>query len=294
MRFEGRIYRPPSEADSILIQLSVGCSHNRCAFCAMYIEKRYHVRPLEEVMEDVDGLARMHPNARRVFICDGDALSAGVETFAALCEHINSRFPRLERIACYANARDLLRCSPGELRRLRAFRFSLAYLGLESGSAAVLELIRKGASPKDMIEMARIARDADIALSAIVLLGAGGKALSADHIEGTIAVVNEMQPKYLSFLTAMIVPHTPLMTWARQGSFEALTDRAILYEARTMLDGLELGDTLFRMNHVSNLIALGGRLPGDKTALLRQLDALLPRARETVTCICTGEEGLML
>ncbi len=294
MRFEGRIYRPPSEADSVLIQLTVGCSHNRCAFCAMYTEKRYRVRPLDEVWEDVDAAARLYPQAHRVFICDGDALSAGVETFAALCGHINARFPRLDRIAAYTNARDLLRCSAEELRHLRSLRFSLAYLGLESGSAAVLELIRKGASPEDMIEMARVARDADIALSAIVLLGAGGSALTEDHIRGTIEVVNAMQPKYLSFLTAMIVPHTLLMTWMRQGTFTPLTDRAILHEARAMLAGLELRDTLFRMNHVSNLIALGGRLPGDKTALLRQLDALLPHAGDSVSCICNEEEGLML
>ncbi len=294
MRFEGRIYRPPSEADSVLIQLTVGCSHNRCAFCAMYVEKHYRVRPLDEVWEDVDTAARRYPNARRVFVCDGDALSAGVRTFAALCEHINARFPRLERIAAYTNARDLLQCTPEELGRLRSLRFSLAYLGLESGSAAVLELIRKGASPEDMVEMARVARDADIALSAIVLLGAGGTALSEDHIQGTIAVVNAMQPRYLSFLTAMIVPHTPLMMWTRQGTFAPLTDRAILHEARAMLGGLELGETLFRMNHVSNLIALGGRLPGDKASLLRQLDSLLPRASDSVTCICNEEEGLML
>lgn len=294
MRFEGRIYRPPSEADSVLIQLTVGCSHNRCAFCAMYAEKRYRVRPLEEVLEDVDAAARRIPQARRVFLCDGDALSAGLEPFATVCEHINARFPRLDRIAAYTNARDLIGCSHEELQRLRGLRFSLAYLGLESGSARVLELIRKGASPEDMIEMGRVARDADIALSAIVLLGAGGQALSEDHIRGTIAVVNTMQPKYLSFLTAMIVPHTPLMTWTKQGTFSPLTDRAILHEARAMLDGLELRDTLFRMNHVSNLIALGGRLPGDKAALLRQLEALLPRACDKVSCICSEAEGLML
>ncbi len=294
MRFEGRIYRPPSEADSLLLQLTVGCSHNRCAFCAMYFEKRYRVRPLNEVLEDVDAAVRMYPHTRRVFLCDGDALSAGFETFAAVCARINARFPRVERIAAYTNARDLLRCSPDELRQLRDLRFSLAYLGLESGSAAVLDLIRKGASQDDMVQMARAARDAGIALSAIVLLGAGGAALTEDHIKGSIEVVNVMQPKYLSFLTAMIVPHTSLMTWTRQGSFAPLTDRAILHEARAMLAGLELRDTLFRMNHVSNLIALGGRLPGDKPALLRQLEALIPRARETVTCICSGNQGMML
>jgi hypothetical protein len=260
----------------------------------MYHDKKYRVRALDDVWEDVDMAARAYPGARRVFVCDGDALSAGYDTFAALCRHIGSRFPRLERIAAYVNARDLLRLSGEELRMLRALRFSLGYLGLESGSARVLELIRKGATPEDMIEMARVARGADIALSAIVLLGAGGRALTGDHIRGTIETVNAMQPAFLSFLTAMIVPSTALMAWTERGTFEPLTDRAILDEARGMLDGIELRDTLFRMNHVSNMIALGGRLPGDKAALLRQIDALLPRATDTVSCICSAEEGLML
>lgn len=292
--FEGRIYRPPSEADSVLIQLTVGCSHNRCAFCAMYVEKKHRVRPLDEVFADVDEAARLYPGARRVFVCDGDALSAGFAPFAALCAHVNERFPRLERIAAYTNARDLIRLGPEELAELRALRFSLGYLGLESGSAAVLELIRKGAAPGDMIEMARRAREANISLSAIVLLGAGGAALTEEHIQGTIRVVNAMQPQYLSFLTAMIVPHTPLMTWTRRGEFQPLTDHAILLEARGMLGGLELNNTLFRMNHVSNMLSLGGRLPQDKAALLARLDAIIPRIPETVSCICTEEEGMWL
>ena len=294
MRFEGRIYRPPSEAESVLIQLTVGCSHNRCAFCAMYADKRHRVRPLEEVMEDVDASARLWPRARRVFVCDGDALSAGYDTFAALCGHIVRRFPALERISAYTNARDILRLSPEELARLRELRFSLCYLGLESGGAAVLERIRKGASPEDMAGMAEKARAAGMDLSAIVLLGAGGRALTADHVSGTIAVVNRMRPRYLSFLTAMIVPHTALMTWTREGSFQPLTDREILREARDMLAGLELDDTLFRMNHVSNLIALGGRLPRDRASLLAQLDALIPRAGDRVTSICDGDQAMFL
>ncbi|HNR36184.1 MAG TPA: radical SAM protein [Candidatus Hydrogenedentes bacterium] len=294
MRFEGRIYRPPSEARSLLIQLTVGCSHNRCSFCAMYRDKQYRVRPLAEVCDDVDWAARAMPNVRRVFICDGDALSAGFETFAALCRHIGTRFPQLERISCYVNARDILRLSEDELRTLRSLGFSLGYLGLESGSLAVLRAIHKGATPADMVEMAGKARDAGIALSVIVLLGAGGRALSEDHVRGSVEIVNKIQPRYLSFLTAMIVPTTPLMDDTRQGRFQPLTDRAILREARDMLAGLALADTLFRMNHVSNLIAIGGRLPADQAALLRQLDSLLPMAQETVSCVCTGADALML
>lgn len=294
MRFEGRIYRPPSEASSVLIQLTVGCSHNQCVFCAMYRDKRYRVRPLDDVLQDVDMAAKAVPNAKRFFICDGNALSAGFETFEALCRHIGSRFPRLERISAYVNARDILRLSEEQLQALRCLKFSLGYLGLESGGAEVLKFIRKKATPDDMIEMAAKARNADIVLSAILLLGAGGRALSEDHVRGTIEVVNKMQPKYLSFLTAMIVPTTPLMTYVEKGEFQPLTDRAILHEARDMLAGLDMRDTLFRMNHISNLIDIGGHLPADKTNLLRQLDWLLPRAGNDVTCVCTEAEGLML
>jgi len=260
----------------------------------MYRDKRYRVRLLEDALEDVDMAARAYPGTQRVFICDGNALSAGFETFAALCRHIGSRFPYLERISAYVNAKDILRLSETELRALRELRFSLGYLGLESGSAEVLKYVHKGATPDDMIGMAEKARAADIALSAIVLLGAGGEALTQDHVRGTIEVVNRMQPKFLSFLTAMIVPTTPLMEHVESGAFHPLTDRAVLQESRDMLAGLELNDTLFRMNHVSNLIGLGGRLPKDKTALLRQLDALIPRAGNTVSCVCTAAEGLML
>jgi len=260
----------------------------------MYRDKQYRIRPLDDVFEDVSASAKADPGARRVFICDGDALSAGFGTFAALCRHINERFPRLERISAYVNARDILALSADELRELRDLRLSLGYLGLESGGERVLRFIHKGATPHEMIEMAHKARTAGIALSVIVLLGVGGHALSDDHVHGTVDVVNQMQPKFLSFLTAMIVPPTPLMTLVQQGDFQPLTDRAILQEARDMLQGLELDDALFRMNHVSNLIALGGRLPGDKSAILRQLDALIPKVGDEVTCICTEKEGLML
>lgn len=294
MRFEGRIYRPPSEAGNILLQLTIGCSHNRCAFCAMYRDKQYRVRPLADVLEDVDAVARTVPKAPRFFICDGNALSAGFDTFAELCRHINRRFPQLDRIAAYVNARDILRLTPDELNTLRALKFSLGYLGLESGNADVLKYVHKGATPIDMIEMANKCREADIALSAIVLLGAGGTALSPDHVRGTIDTVNQMRPKFLSFLTAMLLPTTPLMVDFEQGRFAPLTDRAILQEARDMLQGLELQDTLFRMNHVSNLIALGGRLPEDKSTLLHQLAALIPRAQDQISCVCTEAEGMML
>ena len=294
MRLEGQIYRPPSEAQSLLLQLTVGCSHNRCAFCAMYSDKRYRVRPVEEVLEDVEAAASALPHTRRIFLCDGDALSAGFAPFYEVCDKINACFPELGRISAYVNARDILNLSQEERIALRALKFSLGYLGLESGSTAVLERIRKGATPEDMTAMARAAREANIDLSVIVLLGAGGQDLSASHVAGTIKTVNAMQPRFLSFLTAMIVPQTPLMTWTQKGEFQPLTDRAILREARDMIAGLDLRRTVFRMNHVSNLMPLGGRLPKEKAKMRAQLDAMIPHALERVTCVITEAEGLRL
>jgi hypothetical protein len=221
-------------------------------------------------------------------------LSAGCDVFEKVCLHINERFSSLERIAAYVNARDILRLSHEELYRLRQLKFSLGYLGLESGSGEVLDLIRKGATPDDMVQMAHAARRAEISLSVIVLLGAGGAALTLEHAHGTIRVVNEMQPKYLSFLTAMIVPYTSLMTWTEQGKFKPMTDRAILQEAGTMLAGLDLQDTLFRMNHVSNLITVGGTLPQDKEKMLGQVGRMLTFAEDKVTCLCSADDALML
>jgi radical SAM superfamily enzyme YgiQ (UPF0313 family) len=260
----------------------------------MYRDKRYRVRPLDEVLEDVDAAAELYPHTRRVFLCDGDALTAGFEDFAAVCEHINRRFPDLNRISAYVNGGDLLHLSREQLTKLRSLKFSLGYLGLESGSALVRTFLHKDDPPEDIIRMARKIEKADIGLSVIVLLGAGGRAHSLEHVRDTIAVLNAIQPRFLSFLTTMIVPGVPLMTWIKQGKYEPLTDRAIMGEAHDILAGLELNATVFRMNHVSNLVPLGARLPKEKDVLLSNLEELIGQARDEVSCVCTEEEGLLL
>lgn len=284
-RFEGRVWRPPGEAWSTLLQLTVGCSHNRCAFCMMYREKRYRVRPLDEVFEDIDNLARHEPNVHRVFICDGDALSAGFDTFAAVCERLNERFTGLNRIAAYVNPGDLLDLSDTQLHTLRSLRFSLGYLGFESGSAEVLDLVRKGATPTEMVDMVDRAREFDIRTSVIGLLGVGGRELSADHVAGTFRVLNRMQPSRLSFLTTMIVPNTPMMNWVGNGSFEPLTERENIRELRDIVAGLELNGCVIRATHRSNVVPVEGRLPKDKLRILDELGAALEAAPHEVTCI---------
>lgn len=294
MRLEGRIYRPPGEAWSLLLQLTIGCSHNRCAFCAMYIDKKYRIRPIEDVLADIDEAARMYPETRRIFICDGDALSAGYEMFASVCARINERFPNLGRIAAYVNPRDILQLSEEQLDHLRSLRFSLGYLGLESGSARVLDMLHKGATPEDMVAMVRRAESSGIKISVIALLGIGGRALSADHSAETIRILNEMQPKRLSFLTTIILPKTALSIWRKQGKFDPLTDREIVEELHTIIAGLDLKATVLRANHTSNLVPLEGRMPRDKQALLDQIDESLELASDEVTCVWTAEEGQFL
>lgn len=269
------VFRPPAEAESFLLQVTVGCSSDRCAFCGMYKMKSFRVKDPAEVLDDIEREACLAPGTRRVFLMDGDALVLSNAKLIPTLDQLNRAFPRLARISSYANGSNLSRKTDPELRELSSRKLKLIYMGLESGSQAILDRCGKSSSVHEMIGSVRRAEKAGIKSSVMVLLGLGGRAHSGEHVRGTIEALNAMQPRYLSFLSLMIVPGTPLEQQMKKGAFEELGAKELLQECYGIVSGLELEHTVFRSNHASNYLPLEGVFPKDKPALLAMLQAAL-------------------
>jgi radical SAM superfamily enzyme YgiQ (UPF0313 family) len=276
--YETPLYRPPAEAESLLLQVTIGCSHNRCSYCGMYRGKRYRVRTLPEITNDLEKAAefcrRRGLPLRKIFMCDGDALAAPSETLEAAARRASELFPKLRRIGIYASVRNIIGKSVDELRRLSEHKLRLAYLGLESGSDEVLRLVEKGSSAAEAVEAAARLREAGWQLSLIVMLGLGGRALAKQHRLETARVVSAMSPEFFSLLTTVAVPGTPYHAITMRGEIEPLTVRELLEEMRDLLEGIEGREKkiIFRANHVSNQFPLEGILPRDRALLLDTLE----------------------
>ena len=272
MRYVGSVYRPPSEARSLIVQVTYGCSHNTCAFCSMYKEKRFAVRPLDEVLEDFHAARRLYPRVERVFLADGDALVRRAEELETILKTVRELFPECTRVTCYASPDSIRIRTEEELRVLRAAGLTMVYMGLESGCDAVLEKMRKGHDAAFIVEMGRKVRRCGIALSVTAITGLGGPELLERHAADTAAALSAMNPEYIGMLTLMVEPGTPLYDWVRDGSFRLLTPAEDLRETRLLLEGLDSPGSVFRMNHASNYLALRGTLNRDRDAMLAQLD----------------------
>jgi radical SAM superfamily enzyme YgiQ (UPF0313 family) len=280
MRYHGMIIRPPSEADSYILQVTYGCSHNRCTFCGTYLEKAFRVRPIEEVLEDIVLAQGQLPGTRRVFLADGNALVLKMESLVAILDALASGFPRLRRVGIYASARDILGKSDADLAALRRRKLEIVYLGLESGSDEVLRRVQKGITAAEMIEAVHRLKRAEIRASVIALLGLGGTELSAVHAEETGDVVSAMDPEYLSLLTLMLVPGTELYRQWRSGMFVLPEAADLLGELRQIIAHSEgLSRCIFRTNHASNYLPLAGTLSRDKARLLAEIDEALSKGR---------------
>lgn len=273
--YEGTLYRPPSEADSLILQATIGCSYNECTFCAMYRGKRFRVRKLEDLQREIDWAAARAADVRKVFLADGDALIAKASFLEALLERLRAAFPDLGRVSCYASPQSLQVRSAAEMERLRERGLSLYYLGIESGHDGVLAALAKGVDSAEMVRVANKAQDAGVKLSTMILLGAGGRALSRDHARESARVVNEIQPRFVSTLVMTPVAGTPLAEQDARGEVDHLDEIELTAELREFVAGLELRASVFRSNHASNRLALAGTLSKDKPALLAQLDSAL-------------------
>jgi radical SAM superfamily enzyme YgiQ (UPF0313 family) len=278
MRYYGTVIRPPSEAHSYILQVTYGCSHNRCTFCGTYLDKPFRVRDMSQVMEDIELAGSLFPDTRRVFLADGDALVLSANRLNHILDALNNAFPHLERVGIYANAQNLLHKRVDELKSLRAKGLGIVYLGLESGDDDVLARIEKGATAGEMISAVAMAKQASLLVSVIGILGIAGLKGSARHAQLTGRVVGQMDPHYFSMLTLMLIPGTQLHQEWQAGAFQLPEAEGMLIELHQVIENLDgLSNCIFRTNHASNYLALRGTLPRDKNRLLAALEAAIAR-----------------
>ena len=273
MRYYGSVYRPPSEAYSLIVQVTYGCSHNTCAFCSMYKEKRFALRPLEEVLEDFRIARGVYRQVKRVFLADGDALVRKASELYTILDTIRELFPECERVTSYASPSSIRIRTEEELRTLRDKGLTMVYMGLESGCDDVLKRMNKGHLSAEIVEMGQKVRRCGMALSVTAITGLGGPELLERHAIETAEAFNAMNPEYIGMLTLMVEPETPLYDWVKDGSFRLLTQPQVLEETRLLMEHLDSPGSVFRMNHASNYLVLKGTLNQDKAAMLRTIDA---------------------
>ena len=272
MKYEGIVYRPPSEAYSLIVQVPIGCSQNHCAFCSMYKTKQFRIRSTDEIIDDFMEAREMYPKIEKIFLADGDALICPVQDLEMILKLIRKKFPECRQVTCYASPKSILLKKTDELKRLCQLGLSMVYMGLESGSDKVLEYMKKGADSKEMIKAAEKIHNAGIRLSVTAISGLGGKKWWKEHAVETGKVLSEMKPEYAGLLTLMIEEGVPLEQEIKSGRFQLMNPYEILIETREMLEHMDCPGCIFRSNHASNYISLRGTLNKDKEKLIKQLD----------------------
>lgn len=275
MFYEGAIYRPPSEAHSLILQITVGCRHNACTFCSVFKEKRFRIKSGDEISAIIAQARYQYPNAKRIFLADGDALTVDTPLLSEILTKLYNSFPALERVGIYGGPKDILAKDPAELSALRRQGLNIVYLGVESGSALVLQAVHKGVSPGEMIEAGRRVKESGLTLSCTVILGLGGKRHTGKHALQTAAVINAIDPDFLAPLTLIIEPLAPISRAVHRGEFELLSPLESLVELQQMIEPLTLADCVFRSNHASNYLPLRAHLPAEKEALLQTIKEII-------------------
>lgn len=276
MRYEGQIYRPPSEADAYILQATIGCSWNHCTYCDMYRQKSFRVRDLDETLEDVRSAGKAFGDrVQKVFVADGDALVLDLEHWEAILSACRDAFPRAKRVSAYATAMNINEKSLDDLRRLRKLGLSLLYMGPETGDEVTFKRIAKGSNFEEHVEAAKRAHEAGMKVSAIFLLGAGGTERTHEHAEGSAKLITAMDPEFVSALTLTVIPGTPIAKMQESGRFTLPSVTRMLEELRTLVSQAAPTNAVFRTNHASNYLALAGRLPADRDRIVAVVDKAL-------------------
>ncbi|MGN8713597.1 radical SAM protein [Hornefia butyriciproducens] len=272
MRYEGDIYRPPSEAYSLLVQVTVGCTHNKCTFCSMFKNKRFHLRNMDEVMEDLEEARKLYRYVERIFLCDGDALCLSNRKLLVILQKIQELFPECRRVNVYGNAADVLHKTPEELRELYENGVRMIYIGAESGSEKVLKDVCKGVTGEQLIEAVHKIEDSGIQASVTFISGLAGKDGWREHAIESGRMISRMNASYVALLTLMVEPAAPLYEKIQSGEFRLLSPEEVIAETYLMIENMNPEKPcVFRSNHASNYLSLKGTLPEDKEAMLAKL-----------------------
>ncbi|MCB8816274.1 radical SAM protein [Desulfosporosinus shakirovi] len=275
MFYEGKIYRPPSEAKSIILQITVGCQHNACTFCTMYKDKSFRIKSREEINDIISMAHAQDSDAGRIFLADGDAIAVDTLLLIEILDQLYKKFPHLQRVGIYGGPKDILAKSPEELADLKAHGLNIVYLGVESGNDGILKSVCKGVTADQMIAAGQKVKASGLTLSCTVIIGLGGKALSHEHAVDTARVISEIDPQYLGALTLMLDLEAPLAKAIKEGTFQQLSPFESLTELRTLLEALNVSHCVFRSNHASNYLPLRATLPEDRNDLLQTLDSVI-------------------
>jgi len=274
MDYEGFIIRPPSEAYSLLLQVTVGCSHNKCTFCGTYRQKKFRIKSLEQIKKDLRE-ASHYENMEKVFLCDGDALIIPQTRLDEILKLINDNLQNIKRIGTYANAKSILRKSVDELKKLRDLGLKIIYLGVETGNVELLQKIKKGVTYEQMVEAARRVKEAGIILSVTVLLGLGGIEKSIEHAIDTAKILTDMDPDYVGALTLMLVPETELYEDYLAGRFVLPDKFGFIRELYLMIANSNFTNCYFTSNHASNYLPVKAYLPREKEKILKMISSVI-------------------
>ena len=273
LNYEYPLYRPPSEAQSLIFQVTLGCSYNECSFCDMYRSKEYSERPWEQVKQEIDMMSKQLPDATRIFLADGDALNLSTDYMIKIVKYLYEKFPNLERVSCYAMPMNVLKKTPEELKQMFDAGLKMLYLGIESGSDVVLKKVTKGALGQTITRSVKKAQDAGYTMSCMIILGLGGKKYSKEHIKGTAEVINASTPQYVGALTLYLengIKEEFLTKY--DGEFVPLSDSETLDELEDLISQINVkNEIIFRANHGSNAYTIKGTFPHDKESMLEKI-----------------------